>query len=45
MPGFWDGGYRQRRRTWRTMSRHERKDWYRDEAIRIGNGLKPRSKP
>ena len=45
MPGFWDCGYSRRRRTWRDMNRYDRKQWHRDEAIRIGNGLKPRSKP
>lgn len=34
-----------RRRTWKTMNRHARKSWYREEEARVARGLKPRRKP
>jgi len=39
------GLYRVRRRTWKTLSRHARKSWYREEEARIARGHKTRQKP
>lgn len=37
--------YSWKKKTWSTMPRWERKQWYRDNETRIARGLKPKSKP
>lgn len=44
MPTDWEG-YKYRPKTWRTMDRHQRKQFYRDNETRISRGLKSLEKP
>jgi hypothetical protein len=45
MPSLGDYNCRQRRRTWATMGRSERKAWHRQQQSREIRGLPPLRKP